>query len=504
MTRHLLGIDAGNTVVKAVLFDLDGRMLARAALDGQSRHPQPGHVERDIAELWSNAALVIRRCLEEGGVSGSDVAAVGTAGHGNGLYLLDKSNAPLLGIQSIDNRAAELAADMRDWVGDTVYPLCLQKPWPAQTATLLAWIKRNRPDLYASAGTALLCKDVMTFALTGERVSDYSDMSGAGLLRLPQRGYDRTLLGDYGLEDAAHLLPPLVESDAVAGTVTEKMASASGLAAGTPVAGGLFDVVASMIGSGAHGVGEAAIVAGTWGINQIVREKPLVDDRIFHASTWRPDRYIAIESSATSAVNLEWYVREFGNGHGAAAFEACNDLVASVAFSAELPLFHPFLFGSATHPDARGGFFGLSGWHGKAEMLYAIYEGVVFEHRRHIERLRAAGASFETAALSGGGSRSTVWCQMFADIIGVPVTVAECQETGALGAAIAAGVAAGVFASLEEGMARMVRLQSRFAPRDKHQALREARYRLYCDLAEQMPAHWRRYRQEASRGGDQA
>lgn len=494
---YLLGIDAGNTVVKAVLFDLDGRMLARAALDGQSRHPQPGHVERDIAELWRNAAVVIRRCLEEAGVSGAEVAAIGTAGHGNGLYLLDTDNQPLIGIQSIDNRAAELAADMRDWVGDAVYPLCLQKPWPAQTATLLAWVKRHRPEIYAKAGTVLLCKDVMTFALTGERVSDYSDMSGCGLLRLPQRGYDRALLGDYGLEDAAHLLPALVESDAVAGHITEQMADASGLTAGTPVAGGFFDVVASMIGSGAHDIGEAAIVAGTWGINQVVRGSPLVDDRIFHASTWRPDRYIAIESSATSAVNLEWYVREFGDGHGPAAFEACNQLVATVTPGVELPLFHPFLFGSATHPDARGGFFGLAGWHGKAEMLYALYEGVAFEHRRHIERLRAAGASFETAALSGGGSRSTVWCQMFADIIGVPVTVAECQETGALGAAIAGGVAGGVFASLEEGIARMVRLQSRFAPTNEHRALREARYRLYCDLAEQMPARWRRYRQEA-------
>ena len=79
MTRHLLGIDAGNTVVKAVLFDLEGRVLARAALDGQSRHPQPGYVERDIAELWANAATVIRRCLEEAGVESRQVIGIGTA-----------------------------------------------------------------------------------------------------------------------------------------------------------------------------------------------------------------------------------------------------------------------------------------------------------------------------------------------------------------------------------------------------------------------------------------
>lgn len=494
MTKYLLGIDAGNTVVKAVLFDLQGRILAREALDGQSRQPKPGYVERDIAELWTNAAAVIRRCLDKARVAGSDVVAVGTAGHGNGLYLLDKAGAPLLGIQSIDNRAAQLAAQTRhSAAGDRLYPLCLQRPWPAQTPTLLAWVKQNQPELFALAGTALLCKDLLTLMLCGQRVSDYSDVSGAGLIRLPERTYDGLLLDAYGLGECLPLLPDLVESDAVAGHVTADAAAATGLKQGTPVSAGFFDVVASMIGSGVSQPGEAAIIAGTWGINQVVRDTPLIDDRVFHNSTWRPDRYIAIESSATSAVNLEWFVREYGEGHGPQAFQACNALVASVEPAVEMPLFLPFLFGSATHPDARGAFVGLSGWHGKAHMLHALYEGVAFEHRRHIERLKDAGASFETATLSGGGSRSSIWCQMFADIIGLPVTTAECQETGALGAAISAGVAAGAFASLEEGISSMVRQASAYRPSPKRRALLEARYALFRALSTEMADRWHHY-----------
>ncbi|WP_448955035.1 FGGY-family carbohydrate kinase [Labrys neptuniae] len=498
MSRYLLGIDAGNTVVKAVLFDLEGRVLARVALDGQSRQPQPGYVERDIAELWANAATVIRRCLGEAGVAGKDVIGIGTAGHGNGLYLLDRDDQPLIGIQSIDNRAADLAAELRaSPAAEALYPLCLQRPWPAQTATLLLWLKRNRPDLYVQAGTAFLCKDAMTLLLTGRRVSDFSDMSGAGLLLLPERRYDEALLDTYGLGDATGLLPELIEPEASAGIVTASAAAATGLAEDTPVAAGFFDIIASMIGAGVNAPGEAAIVAGTWSINQVVRETPLVDDTIFHASTWRPDRYVAVESSATSAVNLEWFVREFGGGHGPAAFEACNALVASVAPHPELPLFLPFLFGASTHPDARAAFIGLAGWHGKAEMLHALYEGVVFEHRRHIERLRRAGAEITRASLSGGGSRSQVWCQMFADILDLPVTVAECQETGALGAAIAAGVAAKAFPTLDHGIAAMVRQAGRYQPRTTDRALVEARYRLYCGLVDTMPGHWKRYREGA-------
>src|SRR5688572_10834210 len=156
---YLLGIDAGNTVVKAVLFDPDGRIIGHAARDGHAQHPAPGHVERDIGELWQNAAEVIRDCLRSAGCKGDDVHAVGTAGHGNGLYLLDRERQPLIGIQSLDARAAELAASLRaDGAGDRLYSLCLQKPWPSQTATLLAWIKRYRPELYARAGTVFLCK----------------------------------------------------------------------------------------------------------------------------------------------------------------------------------------------------------------------------------------------------------------------------------------------------------------------------------------------------------
>jgi L-xylulokinase len=499
MSELLLGLDAGNTVVKAVLFDRSGKVVGKAARDGHSSKPEPGHVERDIGELWDNAGEVIAACLSDAGADGRDIVAVGTAGHGNGLYLLDKQEQPLLGIQSLDTRAAGLAAEWRaNGTAAALYPFCLQKPWPSQTATLLAWIKRNRPEIYERAGTAFLCKDALTFMLTGQRVSDYSDMSGCGLMRLPERGYDAELLAAYGLADARALLPSPVQSDAVAGTVTEAAARRTGLAAGTPVAAGFFDIIASSVGAGAAEPGQAAIVVGTWGINQIILDEPLVDERIFHACTWRADRYVAVESSATSAVNLEWFVHEILGEHGPEAFAHCNELVASVAPSADSPLFHPFLYGSGAEPQARAAFLGLAGWHDRAQMLHALYEGVVFEHRRHIDRLRAAGVGFERAVLSGGGSRSTAWCQMFADGLGVPVTVAECEETGALGAAIAAGVAAGLFEGIEAGVAQMVRTRRSFVPNRPDGTLSDARYRLYDALATTLTAQWQRYRSEVA------
>lgn len=490
--RYLLGLDAGNTVIKAVLFDLDGRQVARCALDGRSATPEPGHVERDLTELWANARQAIAGCLQKAGVDARQVLAVGCAGHGNGLYMLDRAGAPLVGIQSLDTRAAGLAAELDAENGDALHAICLQKPWPSQTPTLLAWIKRHRPALYDACDTVLLCKDFITYKLTGERVSEVSDMSGCGLTAMPGCTYDDRLLQLYGLADARAKLPRLIDPAEIAGHITPEAAAATGLAPGTPVIGGYFDVISSAMGSGVVGAGQASIIAGTWGINQVFSDTPVKDPKVFMVSGFGKGRFANIESSATSAANLEWYVREFveRGKHHDDPFGFCNDRISQVQPRADDPFFHPFLYGSAQGATCRAGFYGLAGWHGEGHMLRALFEGIMFEHRRHISVLKMAGVSFDSAVLSGGGSRSPHWPQMFADCLGVPITVAETQETGALGAAIGAALALGEVDSYEEGLARMVRARTTFEPdADMHDHYGQ-RYARYLSLIDAMRGFW--------------
>lgn len=489
---YLLGLDAGNTVIKAVLFDLQGRQVAMHALDGQSSTPQPGYVERDLNELWANAKTAIRGCIDAAGISPGQIAAIGCAGHGNGLYLVDRDGEPLIGIQSLDTRAAEQAAELAVAHGDALHEICLQKPWPSQTPVLLAWIKHHRPEIYAQTGTVMLCKDFINFKLTGNRTSDVSDMSGCGLLRMPDCTYDEELLALYGLEDARSMLPWLFDPADVVGTVSFDTAEATGLAEATPVVGGYFDVVSSAMGSGVVEAGQASIICGTWGINQVFSSSPVVDASVFMAAGFGRGRFVNIEASATSAANLEWYVREFieRGEHHDDPFGYCNACVAEVTPAADDPYFHPFLYGSGQGAAYRAGFYGIAGWHGEGHMLRALFEGVMFEHRRHIDVLRSAGVEFNSAVLSGGGSRSPIWPQMFADGLGVPVTVAEAQETGALGAAIGAGLGAGLFADYEAGIAAMTRNRASFTPDAAIQSHYDKRYSRYLQLSEAMKTLW--------------
>ena len=490
--RYLLGLDAGNTVIKAVLFDASGRQLAAQALDGTSASPAPGLVERDVDELWRNAGEVIRACIAEAGIAPGEIAAVGCAGHGNGLYLVDAEGEAVAGIQSLDARAADMAEKRSAEAGDALFDLCLQKPWPSQTPMLLAWIKRHAPELYARAATLMLCKDVITFRLTGERTSDVSDMSGCGLLRMPEASYDEQLLALYGLEDATPMLPRLLDPAEIAGRVTPEAAAATGLAAGTPVIAGFFDVIASALGAGVVGPGQASVIVGTWSINQVVSEAPITSDAVFMVAGFGPGRFMNIESSATSAANLEWYVREFveRGGHHDDPFGLCAARISEVTPAADDPIYLPFLYGSRLGSEFRAGLYGLGGWHAEGHVLRALFEGVMFEHRRHVEVLRAAGLEVSSATISGGGTRSPVWPQMFADGLGLPVSVAESQETGALGAAIGAAVAAGLHPDLETAVAAMSRLKASLSPDPAMQAHYDARYSRFNAVRDAMRPIW--------------
>jgi L-xylulokinase len=290
------------------------------------------------------------------------------------------------------------------------------------------------------------------------------------------------------------LLPPLHEPTGVVGRVTPEAACATGLTSGTPVVAGYFDVIASALGSGAVGAGAASVVAGSWSINQVFSDAPVRDDRVFMVAACGEGRFANMDNSATSAANLEWYVRTLveRGGHHDDPFGFVNALVGDTPPSHDDPLFHPFLYGGRQGAHQRGGFFGLAGWHGEGHMLRALYEGVMFEHRRHIEVLAAAGVTFGQAALSGGGSRSVHWPQIFADGLGVPVTVADCQETGALGAAIAAAVGAGLHANVPAAVAAMTRPSRTYTPDPAMRAHYQRRYAIWTALTEAVDPLWRR------------
>ena len=500
MGQYLLGIDNGNTFSKAALFDLHGKEIAVANCAADTEFPQPGWTERDMEMLWQSTATAIRDVLAKSGVQPEEIAGIGNSGHGNGIYLLDKQRRPLRnGVQSMDTRAADVVAgwNQRNLHSQT-FPFSLQTFWPAQPNALLAWIKENEPQNYERIGAILMVKDYIKYRLTGEITGDYTDMSGANLMNVPNKCYSKELLELYDISEVYEALPPLKQSNEVAGQVTFAAAEETGLAAGTPVVGGLFDVDASALGSGVYAANQACLVMGSWSINEVVTKDPIVDPNLFMTTIFAdPDLFLTIEGSATSATNLEWFVNQFcgderaeAKKRGISVYEVCNEVVESLPLDSTNIIFHPFLFGSNVQPTARAGFYGVAGWHTRAHLLRALYEGVVFGHLSHIEKLRAAGGNINTARLAGGGSRSLVWSQMFADTIQVPMEISDGNELGARGAALSAGIGAGIYRDYAEAVQEAVSVIRVHEPIPANTPHYLARYAEYQRLAKVMQEPW--------------
>ncbi len=495
MARYLVGVDNGGTMSKAAVFNEDGRELAAASRKVAILEPQPGWSERDMDAMWRGTAEAIREALGQAGVDPADVACVACTGHGNGLYLIDADGNPVRnGINSMDGRAAGIIAQWKaDGVDARALPKTAQCIWPAQPNALLAWLRDHEPKAIARASALLMAKDFIRFKLTGEVKMELTDMSGTSLMNVVAEQYDDEVLELFGISDMKRLLPPLVKSAELCGTVTSAAAAATGLKAGTPVAGGMFDIDACGLASGCVDERQFVMVAGTWGNNQYIARQPLVDKGLFMTSCYSmPGWYLMLEGSPTGAGNLEWFVSEFLGDKkellkqaGQGSVYAWADAAVSAMTPRENdPLFLPFLYGANVGYPAKACFLGLEHRHTRDDVMRAVYEGCIFSHNYHLQRLYAFRAKPEVIRLTGGAARSAVWVQMFADIFQVPVEVPDGSELGALGAAVAAAVACGLYPSYEAAVAHMTRVARRHEPDPARRTVYAARYAKYLKAVE--------------------
>jgi len=463
-------VDYGLTTTKAVLFNPDGTEIGSSSAKTEISNIGD-FAEIEMERQWKTTAGVIRSCLQKTGTDPRLVTGVGCSGHGAGLYPLDKRGRPVRkAISSMDGRAVGI---IRDWKakGLSSYRKTYQHMWNGQPVPLLFWLKENEPDNYRVIHRICMAKDWIKFKLTGELTTDFTDASCAGLLNLEEKRYDPELFQPYQIEEVFEKLPAVSKSTDLVGAVSKTAAEETGLVAGTPVIGGLFDVVACALGSGVYDESKYSITAGTWNINSAVGNRLLPSEEIMMWSLYADgEKYICIDSSATSAVNLEWFIKNVIMGFNGLQYDY-SQIYAKIEagirdFTAEEVdlIYLPFLYKSKLTRELDGGFVGFRASHNIYHLLRALYEGVVFGHRRHLENLRRGGIVKEQAALSGGAVNSECWCQLFADILGIEIITTKASEIGALGTAIAVSVATGEYRSLEEAVQGMVSVNKHYYP----------------------------------------
>ncbi|MCG8357840.1 MAG: carbohydrate kinase [Kiloniellales bacterium] len=484
----LLSLDAGGTAVKAAVFSRDGELTCLREADVRTDHRPNGWVERDPETFWGSAAAALKDITQKD-VDPQRIAAVCCTGFGNGAFLVDQNGRGVRpGIVSVDHRAQGIVEELEsDGRHAGIEAIGGQRLWGGQTATQLVWLSREEPDSCARSRWVLLCKDFVRMRLTGRAATDLSDASGGGLLNYRTAAYDPALFALLGVLAFTERLPPLLRSTAVAGKVSAEASAETGLLEGTPVATGMMDVGACVLGSGVFSDDVLTMIAGTWAIIGLQSAEP-VNGRPPVLQMIHDDRrcFLTADGSPTSAANLNWYASQALPGD--LSYDRINALVQD-SDPAKQPrcYFLPYVNGPAPR---RGCFLGLTSSDDQATMLRAIYEAVAFRHRHHAETVKKFFPDREIKAirLSGGASRSLVWPQVFADVNQIRVEVVDGQEIGALGAAICAAVAAGFHDDLESAASAMCRVSSVFEPDSTTKDLYEQRYAEFMRLDEAMSA----------------
>ncbi len=502
MGSYLLGIDNGSTMIKAALFGLDGSEIAVSSRPSEVTTPAPGRYERNLDAIWGTTVGVLSDLLERSGARPAEIACVAATGHGGGVHLVDGAGEGLYpAMEGVDARAAGI---VERWMGDGTFkrahPRALVSYFPSQPAPLLAWLKENEPSVLSKARWILALKDFIRFRLTGEAFAEITNLSGSGLFNTREARNDRDLLAVYGLADIAEKLPPVRRSAELCGSVTREAARLTGLAQGTPVAAGAWDIDASAVATGVIDEGLLNIVAGTWANNQLVSRSPVASTDAFMTTVFCvPGFWLVLEGSPTSASNLEWFVRELMGEErrrcreeGTSVYGICTEEVDSLPPEEPVPVFLPFLYGSNAGPGAEAALIGMNGQHRRAHLLRAVFEGIVFSHRSHVEKLAALKPLPGAARIAGGAAGSPAWLQIFADALKLPIESVAARELGALGSAIIAGVACGAFAGYPEAVRAMVHVSGRTEPTARGMEAYEGKYARYRRAIESLGAFWPR------------
>lgn len=445
----ILAHDLGTTGNKATLFDATGRLIGSTFAAYPTAYPQPNWAEQDPADWWQAVCATTQQLLAQSAIRADAIGAIGLCGQMMGCTPVDRQGQPLRScIIWADQRAQAEATLIAERCGsEALYQRTGHRPSAAYTAAKILWLRTHQPEVFKATTAILQPKDYIAFRLTDHFATDYSDASGTLLFDLAARTWAADLLDALHLSPS--LLPTIYPSTAVIGEITREAAAATGLAVGTPVVIGGGDGACAGIGAGVVEPGEAYCYIGSSAWISVSTLAPVVDpqQRTFTFHHLHPERYAPMGTMQAAGGARDWAWQQL------AGTTDPDRAAAGVAPGSEGLLFLPYLLGERSphwNPLARGAFVGLAMSHGQADLARAVLEGVALNLRLVLDALRSSigpnQPPIQAMRLIGGGGKSSLWPQILADTLALPIhQLALTGEATSWGAAVAAGVATGLY-----------------------------------------------------------
>lgn len=494
MKNLLIGVDIGTQTTKAIVVTPDGEILAIAQEEYTVDQPYPTWAEQS-PQVWEEAFYsTVRKVIEKGKISSKHVAALALSGlYGGSGVPVDQNMIPLRPcIIWMDRRAISEV----EWVKNHVDLERLFKVTGNYVDsyfgfTKILWIKRNEPHIWEKVYKFVPPNSYIAYLLTEKLAIDYSSAGNlGGLFDIKRLTWSEEMSKSLGIP--LELMPErLVPSTEVVGELLPKAAARAGLVPGIPVVIGGIDAAVATLSAGAVEPGDNVAMMGTstcWGIVHV--GESLSPNLVSMPHVVNPGKEIYTWGGAsTSGAIVRWFRDNFGQMEKAAAEKVGLDAYQVLDLSAEkIPpgsaglLVLPYFMGERAplwDPQARGVIMGLTLFHTKAHVYRALMEAAAYSLRYAIETGEKAGLKVkEEVRLVGGVTKSRLWPQLIADVLGRPVVVPMGHTEAPLADALLAGIGVGLIPD-HRVICEWVKKTSIFYPRDEAYASYSRLYEIY-------------------------
>jgi xylulokinase len=479
VSSHTIGIDVGTTGTKAVLFDTSRGIVAQASRETTLHSPQPGFAEADTGQWYAGVVESIREVLSTSGISGSAVRAVAVSGMVPAVVPLDSARKPLRrAILQNDARAhrevGELAAalDGVDLVAMTGSALTQQSVAPT-----VVWLRAHEPDVYDRTAHYVGSYDWVLAALGADLHVEQNWALESGLFTI-DGDIASAVVNAAGLDAAA--LPPVHRPGSRVGDLSQEAAEQTGLTAGTALIVGGADHVLSAYAAGVNAPGDALVKLGGAGDILVASDTRVVDERLYLDAHPVPGHWLPNGCMATSGSLIRWFQTLIGG-----ADLTLLDEEAAASTPAEV-LCLPYFLGekSPIHdPDLRGTFAGVHLGHTRADLYRSVLEAIAFGFRHHVDVFTDVGIAPSRVMITNGGSKSTLWKQIHADVLGIEMRPVRGHPGASLGAAVVAAIGVGALDDWSDA-ARFVALDPPVVPDPTRRSAYDDAYRTWRDLGD--------------------
>lgn len=467
---YVMGIDAGTEALKVGLFDLNGVQVASGTRSYKTHFGRPGWAEQDPNDWWNSLVGAVRDCMAAAPqIKPQEVIGISADATCCTMMPMSADGRELRrGLLWMDVRATDQAARIFA-TGHPALRYSLAGVNAEWMPPKMLWIKENEPELYRAADVVIEYTDWIAYKLTGRFTLNISTINHRWFYHTPSGGWQHDFLETIGLGDLAPKFPQeILRIGELVGPLSKEAAAALGLTPGIAVAAGGADAFIGLLGQGVTAPGDMGVITGSSNVLSALSADEFHFPGIFGSF---PDALIPglnlVEGGQVSTGSiLSWFRRNFAQGldaeakaQGLSIYQLLDQEARQAPPGAEGLIVLDYFQGNRTpHTDslARGAVWGLSLQSSRGHVFRALMEGIAYGMQDILEVFGKHDFKVARIIASGGATRSPLFMQIYADVLGMPIHTTREPEASLLGSAVVAAVGAGAYPDLPTASQKMV------------------------------------------------